>query len=91
MRETPDGDGSLLDHTLLVYGSGMSDSNVHDIHNLPMLLAGGAAGRLRGNRHIICRPETPLTNLYMTALSKLDVPAERFGDSTGVIHEIADV
>jgi hypothetical protein len=91
LRTTPDGEGSLLDHTLLVYGSGMSDSNVHDIHNLPMILAGGAAGRVKGNRHVRVRPETPLTNLYMTVLTRLDVPAERFGDSTGVIQEVAEV
>jgi hypothetical protein len=89
LAATMDGDGSLLDSTLIVYGSGMSDSNLHDIHNLPILLAGGAAGRLRGNRHVTVAAGTPLTNLYMTLLNKLNVPAERFGDSTGAIHELS--
>jgi hypothetical protein len=86
-----DGDGSILDSLVLVYGSGMSDSNVHDIHNLPILLLGAGAGRLAGGRHLTCAPGTPLTNLYMTVLNKLNVPAERFGDSTGVIRELTSV
>jgi hypothetical protein len=72
-----------------MYGSGMSDSNVHDIHNLPILLAGGGSGRVRGNRHLTVAPGTPLTNLYMTLLNTLNVPAERFGDSTGAISELS--
>jgi hypothetical protein len=91
LAATADGDGSLLDGALIVYGSGMSDSNVHDIHSLPMLLVGGGAGRIKGGRHIRVAPGTPLTNLYMTVLNKLNVPAERFGDSTGHIQELLAV
>ena len=86
---TADGPGSLLDSAALIYGSGMSDSNVHDIHNLPILVAGGAGGRIRGDRHVRVASGTPLTNLYMTILATLDVPAERFGDSTGQIRELS--
>jgi hypothetical protein len=91
LRATRDGDGSLLDSLMVIYGSGMSDSNVHDIHTLPMLLVGGASGQLRGNRHVKCVDGTPLTNLFMTVLNKLGVHAERFGDSTGEIREVYEV
>jgi hypothetical protein len=89
LRTTPDGDGSLLDNVMLLYGSGMSNSNLHDIHNLPTLLVGGGAGELKGGRHLKCADGTPLTNLYMTMLNKLGVREERFGDSTGVIREVS--
>ena len=83
---TPDGDGTLLDHSLVMYGSGMSNSNQHDHDPLPILLAGGASGRLRGGRHLRAdAPRTPLSNLLLAMLQKLDVPAESFGDATGVM------
>jgi hypothetical protein len=88
LQATPDGDGSLLDHITLLYGSGMSDSNVHDIHGLPILVLGRGSGRLRGRRHIRCAAGTPLTNLYLTLLHTLNVPVERIGDSTGEPLEI---
>ncbi len=91
LRATPDGDGSLLDQVMVVYGSGMSNSNLHNIQKLPILLAGGGAGRLRGGRHIQYADETPLTNLYMTLLDKLDVPIERFGDSTGTLAHLSEI
>ena len=91
LRETPDGDGSLLDQVMVLYGSGMSNSNLHNIQNLPILLAGGGAGRLRGGRHIRFAEGTPLTNLYLSLLGKLDVPAERVGDSTGRLTELSEV
>ncbi len=91
LRSTPDGDGSLLDQVMIVYGSGMSNSNLHNIQKLPILLAGGGAGRLQGGRHIQHADETPLTNLYMTLLDKLDVPVERFGDSTGRLAGLSDI
>ncbi len=91
LRATPDGDGSLLDQVMILYGSGMSNSNLHNIQNLPILLAGGGAGRLRGDRHIRFADETPLTNLYLSLLGKLDVPAEQVGDSTGRLAELSDV
>lgn len=85
LKSTPDGDGSLLDHSMVLYGSGMSDSNQHNHHPLPVLLAGKASGRLEGNRHIMSGApgEEPLSNLLLAMLDKLDVPVEQFGDSTG--------
>ena len=91
LRATPDGDGSLLDQVMVVYGSGMSNSNLHNIQKLPILLAGGGAARLRRGRHIQYADETPLTNLYMTLLDKLDVPIERFGDSTGTLAHLSEI
>ena len=69
----------------------MSNSNLHNIQKLPLLLAGAGAGRLRGNRHIRYPDETPLTNLYLTLLNKLDVPVERVGDSTGELPHLSDI
>ena len=82
LRATPDGDGSLLDHAMILYGSGLGDGNQHDHHRLPVLLAGGAAGQLHGGRHLQY-PETPMTNLLVTMLNKVGVPVETLGDSTG--------
>ena len=76
---------------MVLYGSGMSNSNLHNIQNLPILLAGGGAGRIRGGRHIRYADETPLTNLYLTLLDKLDVPAERVGDSTGTLEHLTEL
>ena len=86
LRATPDGDGTLLDQVAILYGSGMSDSNLHTIRKLPLLVAGGAAGQLRGNRHLRYADGTPLTNLYLTLLGMMDVPTEDFGDSTGELR-----
>ncbi len=76
---------------MIVYGSGMSNSNLHNIQKLPILLAGGGAGQLRGGRHIRFADETPLTNLYLTLLNKLEVPVERIGDSTGTLQHLTDI
>jgi hypothetical protein len=70
---------------MILYGSGMSNSNLHNIQSLPILLAGGGAGQLPGNRHLQYAEGTPLTNLYLALLGKLDVPVERIGDSTGAL------
>jgi len=83
LRSTPDGDGSLLDHTIIVYGAGMSDSNLHSPFNLPILLLGGGTGQLKGGRHLRYPEGTPLANLHVTLLDKLGVHVERMGDSTG--------
>ena len=83
LRATPDGDGSLLDHAMIVYGSAISDGNLHVHNNLPVLLLGGAAGEIKGNRHIRYPEDTPTTNLYLTLLDKLGVPVDHLGDSTG--------
>ena len=85
LRNTPDGDGNLLDHSLVMYGSGMSNSNNHDHYPLPVLLGGGASGKLRGSQHIRTEEGTPFANLLLAVLDKLDVPAETFADSTGMV------
>jgi hypothetical protein len=85
LGSTPDGDGTLLDHSMTMYGSGMSNSNQHDHNPLPMLLAGGGAGRLEGGRHIRVPADTPAANLLVAVLDKLDVRVESFGDSTGAL------
>ena len=91
LRATPDGDGSLLDQVAILYGSGMSNSNLHNIQKLPILVAGGAAGQVRGNRHLRYPDETPLTNLFLTLLGTMDVPAERIGDSTGELRYLTGI
>ncbi|MEE9162960.1 MAG: DUF1552 domain-containing protein [Candidatus Neomarinimicrobiota bacterium] len=83
MRATPDGDGSLLDHSMIVYGSGLSDGNLHEHFDLPTLLVGGGSGQIKGGTHIRYPQHTPMTNLYLTLLDKLGINRERFGDSTG--------
>ena len=83
LRATPDGDGSLLDHMTLLYGSGISNSTKHSGDNLPILVAGGGAGRLKGGRHLVYSDKPTLANLLMTLMDKLEVPVERIGGSTG--------
>ena len=83
MRSTPDGDGSLLDHSMIVYGSSLSDGNLHVHNDLPILLVGGGAGQLKGGRHLRYPDDTPTANLFLTLLDKLEIPIENFGDSTG--------
>jgi hypothetical protein len=85
LARTPDGDGSLLDHSVVLYGSGMANPNQHDHDPLPILLAGGGVGRLQGGRHLHAAAETPFANLLVAVLDKLDVPVESFGDSTGAL------
>jgi uncharacterized protein DUF1552 len=85
LRSTKDGDGSLLDHSMVVYGGGLSDGNLHLCQNLPVVLAGGGSGQIKGGTHIRYSKGTPLMNLYMTLLHKLGIPLEKFGDSTGEI------
>lgn len=86
LATTPDGDGSLLDHSLVLYGSGMSNSNQHDHDPLPIILAGGASGRLRGGRHLRApEPKATLSNLLLAMLDKLGVGQDSFGDSTGMM------
>lgn len=83
LRDTPDGDGTLLDHSAIVYGAGMSEGNGHVPENLPILLAGGGAGKLTGGRHIKYAKGTPLANLHLALLDKLGAPVEKIGNSTG--------
>ncbi len=85
LRDTPDGDGTLLDHSLVLYGSGMSNPNQHEHGPLPIVVAGGAAGKLAGGRHIRAADGTPLANLHAALLEKLGIETGSFGDSTGVL------
>jgi hypothetical protein len=86
LRSTPDGDGSLLDHSMYLFGSGMGNPDVHDHSQLPILVAGGAAGRLKGGRHIVYEEPTPLSNLLLTMLDKAGIAVDSFADSTGRIE-----
>ena len=89
LQQTPEGDGTLLDNVLLLYGGGISNSDRHTHGPLPTLLLGGGAGTLRGERHLVYPEDTPLTNLQLTLLHMLGVPAERLGDSTGLFTELS--
>ncbi len=88
LQATPEGDGTLLDHVLYLYGSGMGDPNVHDHLDLPILVAGGAAGNMRGGRHIRYERPTPLANLHLTLLDKVGVRLDSFADSNGTVDEL---
>jgi hypothetical protein len=91
LKATPDGDGTLLDHSMIVYGSALADGNAHQHNNLPTVLAGRANGTLRPGRHIRYADETPMTNLYMSMLDRMGVPAEQIGDSTGRLEGLSDL
>jgi hypothetical protein len=83
LRSTPDGDGTLLDHSMFLYGAGLSNPNLHAHYDLPLALVGGGAGRLKGGRHLVFKDELPMTNLLLSLLDKAGVHAETLGDSTG--------
>ena len=85
LRSTPDGDGSLLDHSLILFGSGMSESDTHSRLDIPTLLVGGLAGGMRGNRHIQAEPDTPFSNLMVSLANKFECGLDGFGLSTGSI------
>lgn len=87
LKATPDGDGSLLDHSMIVYGSGLSDGNRHQHERLPILLAGRGGG-LNPGRHIIYPQGTPMTNLYRSLLARMGVRTEKIGDSTGILDQL---
>jgi Protein of unknown function (DUF1552) len=88
LKATPEGDGSLLDHSIYLYGSGMGNPNVHDHVNLPILVAGGGAGRIKGGRHIKYTEPTPLANLHLTLLERAGVRMDKFADSKGKVDEL---
>jgi hypothetical protein len=88
LKSTPDGDGSLLDNTVYLYGSGLGNSSIHDHENLPILVAGGAACGMRGGRHIQYTDGTPLANLHLTLLDRVGVHLDKFGDSKGKIEDL---
>jgi hypothetical protein len=85
LKSTPDGDGNLLDHSIVLYGSAMGDANQHNHAPLPIILAGAASGRLKGGRHIRNPKDTTMSNLLLAVLDKLGVQRETFGDSTGLM------
>jgi hypothetical protein len=90
LKATPDGQGSLLDHSVYLYGSGMGNADVHDHVNLPILVAGGGAGKIKGGRHIRYAEPTPLANVHLTLLDKVGVRLDSFADSKGKIHELLE-
>jgi len=91
LRATPDGEGTLLDHCQVLYGSSISDGNAHTHHDLPLLLAGKAAGQIKSGRHVRFPSETPMNNLLLTMLDQAGVRAETLGDSTGEIPSLASL
>jgi hypothetical protein len=91
LRSTPDGDGSLLDHVVILFGSGLSNSDRHTHGPLPTVVAGGGAGTITGGRHIVFPEGTPLTNLHVTLLDKVGVSIEKLGDSTGKFTELSEL
>jgi hypothetical protein len=90
LKKTNDTDGSLLDHTMIMYGSGISDGNKHNHDNLPVLLAGGSRA-FRTGRHVRLETSTPITNLYVSMLETMGVPTDRFGDSEGRLNHLTDL
>ena len=91
LHSTPDGDGSLLDHTMYLYGSGMGNPDVHDHTNLPIIVVGGGAGSIKGGRHVKYSQPAPLANLHLTLLDKLGIHLDSFGDSTGKLENVPEL
>ncbi len=83
LRNTPEGDGTVLDHSMIVYGSAISDGNAHNHNQLPILLAGGGSGMIATNRHVVYPKDTPLNNLFLSMLDRMGVQVDQLGDSTG--------
>ena len=88
LQQTPEAGGTLLDHVLYLYGSGMGNPNLHDHQNLPIIVAGGAAGHMRGGRHISFAQPTPLANLHLTLLDRVGIRLESFADSNGRVDDL---
>ena len=91
LQSTPEGDGTLLDHSMFLYGASLSNPNLHAHYDLPIAVVGGGAGQLRGGRHLVYRAETPMTNLLLSLLDKAGVPAEKLGDSTGRLELLSGI
>jgi hypothetical protein len=91
LKSIADGDGTLLDRTVVLYGSGMSDGNVHNNYNVPVVVVGGKDQGLRGNRHLKYPKATPLANLSLTLIDKFGVDMKKFGDSTGELDLLSGV
>jgi len=88
MRNIKEGEETLLDHSMILMGCGMSDGNRHDPNNLPILLGGGGGGTLKTGQHVACEKGTPLCNLYVNVLKEMNLPIEQFGDSTGPLQQL---
>ena len=91
LANTPDGDGTLLDHSMITYGSGISDGNRHLHHDLPVLILGKANGRWKTGRHVQYAKDTPMTNLFLAMLDRMGVQAETIGDSNGMLEHLTDL
>lgn len=91
LKATPDGDGTLLDHSMVVYGGGISDSNQHLHENLPVLLFGRGGGSLKPGRHVIYEKQLPVTNLYLTLMDRMGVKPETIGDSNGMVEHLTEL
>jgi hypothetical protein len=91
LKVTADGDGTLLDRCMVVYGSGIADGDRHTHENLPVLLVGRGGGTLAPGRHIVYPDDTPMTNLYLTLLDRLGVREDTLGDSTGRVEHLGDI
>ena len=88
LRETPEGEGNLLDNSMIVYGSGLGDGNRHSHHDLPILFAGRGGGTIETGRHVHFQHETPLNNLFLSMLDRMGSEQPRFGDSTGRLKQL---
>ncbi|HYZ84521.1 MAG TPA: DUF1552 domain-containing protein [Bryobacteraceae bacterium] len=91
LKSIKEGDGTLLDHSILVYGGAICDGNSHSHSNLPVLLAGRGDGQLKPGRHLVYEPGTPMTNLYLSLLERMNVPTEKLGDSTGQLKYLTEL
>jgi hypothetical protein len=91
LAKAPDGDGCLLDHTMILYGGGLADGNRHQHDELPVMMVGGACGSIKGGRHVKVADPTPLNNLYVSMLDRMGVHAEKLGDSTGTVKELSEL
>ena len=91
LKSTKDGEGTLLDHSMILYGSSISDGNQHTHVDLPLVLVGSASGQIKGGRHVRCAPETPMNNLLLSMLDKVGVPTDTLGDSTGKLEHLSEV
>ncbi len=91
LKTTPDGDGMLMDHVMVTYGSALSDGNAHDHSNLPLVLAGRGCGTLRPGRHVRYAKETPMANLFIAMLDRMKIPVEKLGDSNGELSDLSDL
>ena len=89
MRSVPDGDGTLLDNSMIVYGSSLGDGNRHTHHDLPVLLAGRAGGTVKAGRHLVYPENTPLNNLFLSMLDRVNIPTETLGDSSGKLEQLS--